>query len=548
MLRLLIEDSEGKSKLAPINPENAAITIGRKEGNVIRLKERNVSRNHARIFSTPEGLFVEPVAARYGLKLNSKKIEGSTPLQLGDEIKIGDYRLYIQDENRPQVKQDEVSSGVTDLAPSQQPRFVVISSNFAGREYPITRTKINVGRQPTCEICIEHQSVSSKHAEVRRNARGNFEIRDMGSSNGTKVNGIDLGSNAHELVSGDMVILGHVMMRYCAPGELWYFNFGGFEETKKSNTLLIILFLLGIVVAIVGTVFLMFAILGKNEPPPPAAQPVIIQTADDSAKLLALVLECQIETKAGNFDEAQHLCDQAADINRNDTRYIVASDALRREINAHNDLLEIEANINQNNENLCKEALRDLNDPNKIPADTQAAHKLNSMKLRAQKCLEDIYAKQAMAALDNDDIAGAEAALAELRQINNNSSQIKLISDAIQRKRPAGGRNPGGRTPTGQGSTPTAGDTTPPPSRPNVSALVDEFNKTPSRDRAAKIRAGKAVLAVDPNHQEVLCNMGILYKMGETCEAVKVYKKVRSGSSCYAAAQEYLTKNEAGCK
>ena len=88
MLRILIEDSEGKSKIAPINPDSD-ITIGRKEGNSIRLKERNVSREHARIYSTSDGLFIEPVKARYGLKVNSAKIDGPTPLALGDEIRTG---------------------------------------------------------------------------------------------------------------------------------------------------------------------------------------------------------------------------------------------------------------------------------------------------------------------------------------------------------------------------------------------------------------------------------------------------------------------------
>ena len=130
MLRILIEDSEGKSKIAPINPDSD-ITIGRKEGNSIRLKERNVSREHARIYSTSDGLFIEPVKARYGLKVNSAKIDGPTPLALGDEIRIGDYRLYVQDENQPQPQQADPDA-IVDIPPELRPRLVVTSSNFAG--------------------------------------------------------------------------------------------------------------------------------------------------------------------------------------------------------------------------------------------------------------------------------------------------------------------------------------------------------------------------------------------------------------------------------
>ena len=239
MLRILIEDSEGKSKLAPINPEAQDITIGRKEGNFIRLKERNVSRNHARIYQTPEGLFIEPVAARYGLKLNSSKIDGPTPLALGDEIRIGDYRLYIQDESKPSIKKEEDLNSVQDIPPEMQPRFVVISSNFAGREYHVMKTKVTIGRNPSSEICIEHQSVSSTHAEVRKNGRGDFEIRDLQSSNGTKVNGVPI-NEPWRLSSGDAVTLGHVTMRYCGPGDFWSLNFGINDEPKGSNKGLIL--------------------------------------------------------------------------------------------------------------------------------------------------------------------------------------------------------------------------------------------------------------------------------------------------------------------
>ena len=47
MLKLIIEDDEGRKTVVPFVRDE--ITIGRKEGNTIRLTERNVSRRHARI-------------------------------------------------------------------------------------------------------------------------------------------------------------------------------------------------------------------------------------------------------------------------------------------------------------------------------------------------------------------------------------------------------------------------------------------------------------------------------------------------------------------
>ena len=269
MLRIIIEDSEGKSKSAQVDPSSGDITIGRKEGNFIRLKERNVSRNHARIFSTEEGLFIEPVSARYGLKLNSHKIEGVTPLALGDEIRVGDYRLYLQDENQPDPNQQKDPNAVVDIPPEMQPRFVVISSNFAGREYHITKSKVTIGRNPTSDIQIEHQSVSGTHAEVRRNPRGDFEIRDLGSSNGTKINGMPI-NDVYRLSSGDAVVLGHVAMRFCAPGDFWSLNFGINDEPKKNNTIPILIAVVLIVLIIAGTLIYIQSLNQSTVPAQPA--------------------------------------------------------------------------------------------------------------------------------------------------------------------------------------------------------------------------------------------------------------------------------------
>ena len=44
MWKLVIEDDEGKRTVVPLTRDD--YTIGRKEGNTIRLTERNVSRDH----------------------------------------------------------------------------------------------------------------------------------------------------------------------------------------------------------------------------------------------------------------------------------------------------------------------------------------------------------------------------------------------------------------------------------------------------------------------------------------------------------------------
>jgi len=70
MLKLVISDDEGKTMVIPLTRDE--LTIGRKDGNSIRLTERNVSRRHARIVKRSEGFFLEDLASYNGIVINDK--------------------------------------------------------------------------------------------------------------------------------------------------------------------------------------------------------------------------------------------------------------------------------------------------------------------------------------------------------------------------------------------------------------------------------------------------------------------------------------------
>jgi len=94
MYKLIIEDDEGKTTEVPIIRDE--ITVGRKEGNTIRLTERNVSRRHARISRQNNALHIEDVLSYNGIKVNGERIKGKVAIGDGDRIQIGDYQLSIK--------------------------------------------------------------------------------------------------------------------------------------------------------------------------------------------------------------------------------------------------------------------------------------------------------------------------------------------------------------------------------------------------------------------------------------------------------------------
>lgn len=58
-----------------------------------------------------------------------------------------------------------------------------------GDPVPLLKTKLLVGRRDGCDIALRFPNVSSRHCELEL-LDGYWMIRDLGSSNGTKVNGV----------------------------------------------------------------------------------------------------------------------------------------------------------------------------------------------------------------------------------------------------------------------------------------------------------------------------------------------------------------------
>ena len=76
---------------------------------------------------------------------------------------------------------------------------------------PLEDEAVVIGRQDSCDVVLDDPTVSRQHAAVRRNGDA-FELHDLGSRNGTRVNG--LGITSTRLVDGDELLIGAVPLRF----------------------------------------------------------------------------------------------------------------------------------------------------------------------------------------------------------------------------------------------------------------------------------------------------------------------------------------------
>jgi FHA domain/FhaA, N-terminal domain len=74
------------------------------------------------------------------------------------------------------------------------------------RRYVLDGPTATLGRSKECECVINDPNISRKHAQLRRNNTGDWQVVDLGSTNGIKVNGRRVDSA--RLAPGDEVTLG----------------------------------------------------------------------------------------------------------------------------------------------------------------------------------------------------------------------------------------------------------------------------------------------------------------------------------------------------
>jgi hypothetical protein len=81
-----------------------------------------------------------------------------------------------------------------------------------GERVQIALDPITIGRHPDCDVVLNDQEVSRQHAEVRRED-GQFLVVDLGSLNGTKVNGAGVKA-PRPLEDGDVITIGAHTLRF----------------------------------------------------------------------------------------------------------------------------------------------------------------------------------------------------------------------------------------------------------------------------------------------------------------------------------------------
>jgi adenylate cyclase len=101
-----------------------------------------------------------------------------------------------------------------------------------GDNIPLIREKLTIGRRDSCDVRLPFPNISGLHAELRFE-NGYWYVRDLGSTNGVKVNGVRVQDKL--LHPKDQVTIGKrdFVIRYDLPADA----IGRLEEAEEENVM-----------------------------------------------------------------------------------------------------------------------------------------------------------------------------------------------------------------------------------------------------------------------------------------------------------------------
>ena len=113
------------------------------------------------------------------------------------------------------------------------PRIVGIAGPFRGDVFPLRDADVSIGRESSNDLCITDAALSRRHCLLMPKSE-QFAIRDLGSRNGTRVNGVPVDEQL--LSHGDQIAIGSSLLIFLLEEDELHLERNPVELTKRQRS------------------------------------------------------------------------------------------------------------------------------------------------------------------------------------------------------------------------------------------------------------------------------------------------------------------------
>jgi len=211
-LKIYLEVLEGPEAGKKFELKKLLTTIGRKSCDII-LKDPTISGKHCTIEVGRDDILLYDNNSTNGTFVNGEQC-ASCPLQNLDEIKIGESKLLFSLVSDPYALYQEPATAEIDKQAAGRPSpgfeeqtaalerglfnpglpeeyqavLEVVSGPNKGQRFRLKSRSTVIGRKAS-DIVLDDESVSQRHAQIEVHSKDKITIKDLASTNGTRVNG-----------------------------------------------------------------------------------------------------------------------------------------------------------------------------------------------------------------------------------------------------------------------------------------------------------------------------------------------------------------------
>ena len=173
-------------------------TIGAADDNALVLKQPGIAAHHAALSVGDRGFVLSVIDAGARVHVNARPVREKAIVRLGDVISLDTLQFVLKPDRDASIRTelpadsgagraaDEVDTRTRNVPPKVVLRGV--SGAYFGKIVPLSG-KLTIGRGSDCNVVLDEPEMSRRHASIE-NSGDVILLRDLGSANGTFVNGV----------------------------------------------------------------------------------------------------------------------------------------------------------------------------------------------------------------------------------------------------------------------------------------------------------------------------------------------------------------------
>ena len=181
-------------------------TIGAAPDNNVVVGKPGIAAHHVSLAVSERSIVLAVRDAQARVHVNARPVREKALLRLGDTVSLDTVQFMLKpdrDESirtnvpapgragppSPAAGEDEMNATRARLAP---PKVVLrgVSGSYFGKIVPV-RGRLVIGRGSECDLILDEPEMSRRHAVIENSGDGIY-LRDLGSANGTFVNGVQV--------------------------------------------------------------------------------------------------------------------------------------------------------------------------------------------------------------------------------------------------------------------------------------------------------------------------------------------------------------------